>query len=40
MEHRILEHKGSTDRYSLAFNLVPTGRYGSVDSTFDTSWIN
>ena len=40
MEHRVLEHKGSTDRYSLAFNLVPTGRYGSVDSTFDTSWID
>ena len=39
LEHEILSHNINTDRKSLAFNIVPTGRYGMSDSTFDVNWI-
>ena len=39
LEHEILLHNVNTDRNSLAFNIVPTGRWGMSDSTFDTNWM-
>ena len=33
MKHRVLEHKGYEPRYSLAMNLMPTGTFGTKDST-------
>ena len=38
LEHEILIHNVNTERLSLAFNIMPTGRLGTSDSTFDTSW--
>ena len=38
LTHRILENKSYKDRYSLAFNIVPIGEYGSNDSTYNTDW--
>ena len=35
--HLIMPHKHPTDRYSLAFNIVPSGRYGARDSTINVS---
>ena len=28
-----------TTRYSLAFNIIPVGEYGSQDSTVNTEWL-
>ena len=30
--HKIAENKSDTTRYSLAFNLVPTGLIGNIDT--------
>tara|TARA_B100000287_G_scaffold414498_1_gene447134 strand:+ start:87 stop:689 length:603 start_codon:yes stop_codon:yes gene_type:complete len=38
LKHRITEHKHRSDRYSLAFNIIPIGEYGIGDSTYNTSW--
>ena len=38
LQHEILLHNIDTDRRSLAFNIMPTGRWGTSDSTFDTNW--
>ena len=38
--HEVALHREDTNRHSLAFNIVPTGSYGSGDSSYDTSWIN
>ena len=38
LEQEILIHNVNTERLSLAFNIMPTGRWGTSDSTFDTSW--
>ena len=38
--HYISQHNNRNTRESLAFNIVPTGSYGSEDSTYDTSWFN
>ena len=32
VHHRITENKSDTTRYSLAFNLVPTGLIGNIDT--------
>ena len=37
LEHRIINNKGK--RRSLAFNIVPIGKYGTGDSSMDTSWL-
>ena len=37
--HEIETHHEDDDRYSLAFNITPTGLYGDGDSTYDTNWI-
>ena len=39
LEHEILVHNVDTERLSLAFNIMPTGRWGTSDSTFDTNWV-
>mgnify|MGYP001373534439 CR=1 FL=1 len=36
--HRVLLYHGTSMRRSLSFNIVPTGKYGSGDSSYDTSW--
>ena len=35
--HLIMPHKDPIDRYSLAFNIVPCGRYGVRDNTINVS---
>ena len=39
LNHRIMPHHNNISRRSLAFNIVPTGRYGGVDSVYDTQWF-
>ena len=39
LEHSILDNKSKRPRHSLAFNLIPIGKYGSSDSTYDTEWF-
>jgi len=38
LRHKIQRHLGETSRYSLAFNIVPTGQYGCGDSSFNSNW--
>ena len=40
LNHRVTENRSGKSRYSLAFNVVPTGFYGVGDSVMDTAWIN
>ena len=37
--HKILVHEDDPPRHSLAFNIIPIGKYGKQDSTYDTSWF-
>ena len=37
--HTILNNHSDKPRYSLAFNLIPLGQYGSGDSTYNTEWF-
>ena len=39
LKHRIMYHEDNTPRYSLAFNIVPTGLYGVNDSQYNTEWM-
>ena len=39
LEHSILDNNSKSPRHSLAFNLIPIGKYGSSDSTYDTEWF-
>jgi uncharacterized protein (TIGR02466 family) len=39
LKHQILSHQSDTPRESLAFNIVPVGEYGFVDSTYNTEWF-
>ena len=39
LNHRITDHYDDTTRYSLAFNIVPIGKYGHTDSTYDSKWF-
>ena len=38
LEHEILTHEADTLRHSLAFNIVPIGRWGECDSSYDQAW--
>ena len=38
LKHQICKHDGKGVRKSLAFNIVPVGKYGNGDSTYNTSW--
>ena len=40
IEHQFESNYSDIPRYSLAFNIVPVGLYGTSDSTYDTSWFN
>ena len=33
------DNNSKSPRHSLAFNLIPIGKYGSSDSTYDTGWF-
>ena len=39
LAHRIGEHQSKITRHSLAFNIVPIGKYGVYDSSYDTNWF-
>ena len=39
LTHRIGEHRSKITRHSLAFNIVPIGKYGEYDSSYDTNWF-
>jgi uncharacterized protein (TIGR02466 family) len=39
VRHGVLENRSNETRYSLAFNIVPTGHYGEGDSAYDVGWI-
>ena len=39
LEHSILYNTSKKPRYSLAFNLIPIGKYGVCDSTYNTEWF-
>lgn len=38
ISHQVAGHNSDLQRYSLAFNICPTGSYGSGDSFIDTNW--
>jgi len=38
LKHRVTKHDGEDRRHSIAFNLVPTGSYGTQDSFHNTNW--
>ena len=39
LRHKVEVHHEEDTRYSLAFNFVPIGEYGSEDSLYNTSWF-
>ena len=39
LKHRIMYHEDNAPRFSLAFNIVPKGLYGSNDSLYNTEWL-
>tara|TARA_B100000427_G_scaffold114643_1_gene95171 strand:+ start:264 stop:896 length:633 start_codon:yes stop_codon:yes gene_type:complete len=39
LQHKILKHNNDIPRSSLAFNIVPLGKWGTGDSHFDMSWL-
>ncbi len=39
LSHMIDTYYGEDPRYSLAFNIVPVGEYGRVDSKYSTDWF-
>ncbi len=39
LKHKIHRHLDEVPRYSLAFNIVPRGTYGAVDSVYNPSWF-
>ena len=40
LEHTVLKNNEKIDRHSIAFNIVPIGKYGNGDSTYDSRWLN
>jgi len=40
LAHQILKHNNKTPRSSLAFNIVPLGRWGDGDSYYDMDWFH
>jgi uncharacterized protein (TIGR02466 family) len=39
LRHRVTAHGGSNTRYSLAFNIIPIGKYGDGDSVYNQEWV-
>tara|TARA_B100000427_G_scaffold241239_1_gene204174 strand:+ start:143 stop:769 length:627 start_codon:yes stop_codon:yes gene_type:complete len=39
LKHQITKHNNNTSRSSLAFNIVPLGRWGEGDSLYDQAWF-
>ena len=39
LRHTITKSKDDVVRDSLAFNIVPIGKYGANDSTYNTGWL-
>ena len=39
LQHQILKHNNETPRSSLAFNIVPLGKWGDGDSYLDSNWF-
>ena len=40
LKHKVPKHEGEFPRYSLSFNIIPVGQYGTYDSLYDTKWFN
>tara|TARA_B100000287_G_scaffold415518_1_gene449197 strand:+ start:715 stop:1350 length:636 start_codon:yes stop_codon:yes gene_type:complete len=40
LEHTVLKNNEEVDRHSIAFNIVPMGKYGNGDSAYDSRWLN
>jgi hypothetical protein len=40
LRHRVSKYSGKDNRYSLAFNLFPTGKIGNGDSSIDFDNLN
>jgi len=38
LKHRIMKNNSDKVRHSLAFNIVPIGRWGECDSSYDQAW--
>ena len=39
LRHEIQVNNSNIKRCSLAFNIVPVGKYGAKDSIVDTDWL-
>tara|TARA_B100000945_G_scaffold298347_1_gene278111 strand:+ start:63 stop:695 length:633 start_codon:yes stop_codon:yes gene_type:complete len=39
LQHQIMKHNNDVPRSSLAFNIVPLGKWGDGDSYYDMSWF-
>ena len=39
LKHQVMKHNNDTPRSSLAFNIVPLGRWGEGDSCYDQAWV-
>ena len=39
LQHQIMKHNNDASRSSLAFNIVPLGKWGDGDSYYDMSWF-
>ena len=39
LKHQVMKHNNDTPRSSLAFNIVPLGRWGEGDSYYDQAWV-
>ena len=39
LRHGVLHNKSNETRYSLAFNIVPVGKYGEGGSAYDLAWM-
>ena len=38
LKHRVMKNNSNKVRHSLAFNIVPIGRWGECDSSYDQAW--
>ena len=39
LEHTVTKNNEKVDRHSIAFNIVPIGKYGNGDSAYDSRWL-
>tara|TARA_R100000742_G_C4265140_1_gene83130 strand:+ start:640 stop:1251 length:612 start_codon:yes stop_codon:yes gene_type:complete len=39
IQHQIYQNINNKTRHSLAFNIIPIGKYGNGDASYDTKWV-